>query len=89
MDFSAPTELVRVEDAHFLRSPALASPMGLGLTAFGRSEDRDGAVNAFGGDSLDWTEVRSWVDEVWPEGRVRMPGAGSGDHGAMHVPAGH
>ncbi|MBT8404831.1 MAG: nitrous oxide reductase accessory protein NosL [Gemmatimonadetes bacterium] len=87
VDFSEPTELVRVEDAHFLRSPTLASPMGLGLTAFARSEDRDGAVDAFGGDSLDWPEVRAWVDDVWPEGRVRMPTGHAGDHGAMLMPA--
>ena len=73
-DFSAPNELVRVDEAHFLRSPTLGSPMGLGLTAFGRAEDRDGAVNAFGGDPLDWPQVQAWVAEVWPEGRVRMSG---------------
>jgi copper chaperone NosL len=72
-DFSNPTELVRAEEAYFLRSPTLASPMGLGLTAFARAEDRDGAVHAFGGEAMDWSAVTSVVASRWPGG---MPAHG-------------
>jgi copper chaperone NosL len=68
-DFSDPGEMVRAEEAFFLKSPTLGSPMGLGLTAFARAEDRDGAVHAFGGEPLDWDGVRSEVAARWPDGR--------------------
>jgi copper chaperone NosL len=82
LDFSNPGTLVRAEEAFFLQSPMLDSPMGLGLTAFGRREDRDGAVNAFGGTALDWEEVQGYVGSRWPDGRA-APGAM--DHSADHA----
>ena len=72
-DFANPGTLVSGEEAFYLRSPTLTSPMGMGLTAFARAEDRDGARTAFGGDALDWSEVRSLV-------AAGVVGAGSGGH---------
>jgi copper chaperone NosL len=91
-DFGDPAELIRAEEAYFLVSPTLQSPMGLGLTAFGRVEDRDGAVISFGGEALDWSGVRALVAERWPDGRPQH-GMGRGTmHGAhaetMAPPAG-
>ncbi len=85
-DFANPADLVSVEEAHFLVSPTLASPMGLGLTAFARLEDREGAVNAFGGRPVDWEEVKALVAERWPQGQpphgghssTQAPGARGG-----------
>jgi len=81
-DFGAPGTLVRVEDALFLASPTLPSPMGLGLTAFGRAEDRDGAVTAFGGEALDWEGVRAFVSARWSQGTSASAGH---DHPAQGV----
>ena len=67
-DFSNPPDLIRAEEAYFLLSPTLTSPMGMGLTAFSRVEDRDGAVNAFGGGPLSWAGVRATVAARWPDG---------------------
>ena len=67
-DFSNPPELVRADGAFFLLSPTLTSPMGMGLTAFARAEDRDGAVHAFGGEPLDWDGVKAAVAARWPDG---------------------
>ena len=53
----------------------------LGITAFARPEDRDGAVNAFGGTAMDWEEVRTWVETRWP--------GGTSAHEAAHRRAGH
>jgi len=76
-DFAAPEKLVPAREAHFLVSEVLGSPMGLGITAFARVEDRDGAVHAFGGESTDWEGVRALVAEAWPDGRpVRHGGHG-------------
>lgn len=82
-DFSNPDRLVEANEAYYLRSEALSSPMGLGITAFSRLEDRDGAVHAFGGDALDWHAVRALVAEAWPEGR---PTFKHGGHTSTLVP---
>ncbi|NJD18983.1 MAG: hypothetical protein FIA95_06840, partial [Gemmatimonadetes bacterium] len=79
-DFSNPPQLIRAEGAFFLVSPTLQSPMGLGLTAFARLEDRDGAVHGFGGEALDWAGVRALVAEEWPGGRPQH-GMWHGMHG--------
>jgi copper chaperone NosL len=83
-DFSDPPALISVDEAAFLVSPTLASPMGLGITAFSRVEDRDGAVNAFGGRAVDWAGVRALVDERWPDGRPPH-----GGHSETMSPEGH
>ncbi len=82
VDFSEPGSLVPAEEAFYLVSPMLASPMGLGVTAFARSEDRDGAVHAFGGDAADWSGVKALVSSAWPQGR---PSRSHGGH-ATEVP---
>lgn len=88
-DFASPEELVRAQEAHYLVSPMLASPMGLGITAFRRAEDRDGAVNSFGGRAAEWEDVVELVSEAWPDGRPPMK---HGGHTATildgHGPAG-
>lgn len=81
-DFSNPPDLVRADDAFFLLSPTLTSPMGMGLTAFGRVEDRDGAVHAFGGGPLSWDGVRATVAARWPDGHP----AGHGGHSERMEP---
>lgn len=75
-DFASPEELVRAKEAHYLVSPTLSSPMGLGVTAFRRVEDRDGAVDAFGGRAAQWQEIVALVAEAWPEGRPSMKHGG-------------
>jgi len=68
-DFANPPDLIPVGEASFLLSRTLTSPMGLGLTAFARVEDRDGAVHSFGGRAVDWEGVQSLVAERWPDGQ--------------------
>ena len=88
-DFSNPGELVRAESAYFLVSPTLQSPMGLGLTAFAREEDRGGAVHAFGGNPLDWDGVRAFVASSWPDDRpAHGAKGGHGGHGSTMTPGG-
>ena len=87
VDFSNPEALVPAESAFYLVSPTLGSPMGLGITAFGRAQDRDGAVNAFGGDPMDWDGIRTLVAQAWPDGRPPMPHGGHASE--MSPPDGH
>ncbi|MEJ2502328.1 MAG: nitrous oxide reductase accessory protein NosL, partial [Gemmatimonadota bacterium] len=70
-DFADPPTLIRVEDAFFLESRDLKSPMGANLTAFGPGMTREAALHSFYGVVLSWDEVLE---------RVRAKGAGPG-HG--------
>ncbi len=70
-NFGAPSHLVRVEEAFFVRSPLLKSPMGMGLVAFGEGMTPEDALNSFAGELLDWQGV---LDVVRGEGSV-APGA--------------
>ena len=76
-DFANPEELVNAEEAFYLLSTTLNSPMGLGITAFSRTEDRDGAVNAFGGTAVGWDEVKDHVEDRWPGGHTPRHGGHS------------
>lgn len=85
-DFSSPGTLIRADQAFFLASPTLQSPMGLGLSAFARVEDRDGAVVSFGGEALDWEGVKAYVAERWSggsHGGMTPGGMAHGAHGAQ------
>ena len=70
-DFRNPGSLIRAEEAFFLRSPTLRSPMGMNLTAFGPDMDPVAAQNSFGGQALAWPAV---LELVRQEGMPR-PGA--------------
>ncbi len=85
-DFADGRELVRADEAAYLVSDFLASPMGLGITAFRRAQDRDGAVHTFGGTPMGWDEVQALVAESWPDGRPPM--GAHGGHQTTMVPAG-
>ena len=60
--FQTPGQLIRIEDALFLHSPMLRSPMGANLTAFhADSITADALVDSFGGEVLDWQAVLELV----------------------------
>jgi len=84
-DFSNPDELIEASDGFYLVSPTLKSPMGLGITAFSRQEDRDGAVHSFGGEPMDWAGVTDYVAAEWPDG---VPSRHGGHTSAMEPPQG-
>jgi len=62
-NFRAPSRLVPAEEAFYLRSPDLRSPMGMNLTAFGPGIERRAVENSFGGEILDWAGVLALVEE--------------------------
>ncbi len=62
VDFSRPGALLPVEGAYFLHSERLGSPMGLGISAFSRPEDRDAMLQRYGGRPLErWDEILALV----------------------------
>jgi copper chaperone NosL len=62
-DFSAPGTWLRAEDARFLRSLELRSPMGMGLSAHASDEAVRELRSEFGGELLSWDQVRQLVAE--------------------------
>jgi copper chaperone NosL len=71
-DFHTQARMIQVQDAFFLRSKDLRSPMGMNLTAFGDGISRESVLNSFIGEILDWSGVLALVEKEGP------PGAGMG-----------
>ncbi len=76
-DLEEPGSWIVADEAYYLGGATLPSPMGLGLHAFAREEDRDRARSEVGGSALDWMGVKGAVAEAWPDGRPRR---GHGGH---------
>lgn len=73
-DFERPGTWLPVDEAVFLQSQHLRSPMGLGLSAYADETAASRALREHGGELLDWAGVRALV-EVSP---VRGGGHGHG-----------
>jgi copper chaperone NosL len=63
-DFSAPGTWIPAEDARFLRSPELRSPMGMGLSAHASDAAVAALRSEFGGETLSWEQVLELVAET-------------------------
>ncbi len=79
-DFHAPSRMVAVEEAFFLRSKDLKSPMGMDLTAFGDGIEPTTVLNSFMGEILDWEGVLEVIRTEGPPGHG-MGGMRHGGHG--------
>lgn len=75
-DFTQPENWVSAPEAHYLRSPELRSPMGINLSAFASDADVQAHQAEYGGEVLDWDQVRELVAGL----RVA-----SGHNGQSHV----
>jgi len=64
-DFAQKGKLIPVEQAKFLVSEKIKSPMGLNIAAFSSEEDLEEAKRVFGGRVLTWEEVLQYVKERW------------------------
>lgn len=56
-DFTDPGSLIPAEEASYLISQQLPSPMGAFLTGFPDQEELDKAVNEYGGREYTWEEI--------------------------------
>ncbi len=65
IDYAHPGEWVEAEQALFLHSPDLPSPMGLYLSGFGNVKDLETVKENRGGRILNWTEVVQFVGHTW------------------------
>jgi copper chaperone NosL len=57
-DFDDPESWLSTEEAYFLRSDQIRSPMGAGLTAYASADAAEARRAEFGGEVLRWREVR-------------------------------
>jgi copper chaperone NosL len=71
-DLNEPTRLLRLEEAAFVHSASLRTPMGAGLAAFEAATGRARALAAAPGEVLTWSQVLAWVERGAP--------AASSDH---------
>lgn len=78
-DLANPGKLMRAEDAYFVKSSAIASPMGGHLAAFASEVMRDKAILEKGGDALTWREI---VAMATPESIHSETGSHSSTHNA-------
>jgi copper chaperone NosL len=88
-DFENPGSWLDAARATYLRSDALRSPMGLGLSAWADAPAARAQQGAHGGDVLDWDEVRALVASTTVRGghggmrggAGAGPGSGERSHG--------
>lgn len=65
VDFNNPDRFVRVEEARFLVSEKLHSPMSMNFAAFMDQSAAENAQETFGGEILDWQEILQHVRRQW------------------------
>lgn len=75
-DAARPGTLVDARTARYLRSPAVRSPMGLGVLAFGADEELAAARVRTPGEVLTWEQLSALRREAGTPTRP-MPGAGA------------
>ena len=64
-NFENPDEWLRAEDAYFLHSETLRSPMGLYLTAYADQETAEEYRQEYRGEIVSWNEVKEIVQTEW------------------------
>lgn len=57
-DFSSPHNLIKVEQAHFLQSPLLKSPMNGNIAAFNNEDSLEKVFTQFNGNKISWEEMQ-------------------------------
>jgi len=64
-NFVNPEEWVRAEDAYFLHSETLRSPMGLYLSAYADRESAEEFRQEYRGEIMGWNDVKELVRAEW------------------------
>lgn len=80
-DFGEPGSWIAAEEARFLRSESLRSPMGLNLSAHADMEAARGHLEDFGGEILSWAQVRALVAATPVTGGSAHSATAGGPHG--------
>jgi len=65
IDYSNPRVLINADEAVYLRSRTLPSPMAMFLTAFSTKEKLNETMKTHQGDVFDWNGIKAIVKEEW------------------------
>ena len=65
IDYGQPGELINADDAFFLRSRTLPSPMAMFLTSFSSQVKLDETMRTHKGEVMNWDEVKKIVKAEW------------------------
>ncbi len=65
VDFYPPNELINFNEAHFLQSENLKSPMGLYLSAYKTELELNEVIKKYGGKKIIWKELTDYVLKEW------------------------
>ena len=65
IDFNRPEFLINAENALYLKSKDLHSPMGLNLSAFSEESTVEKVAQLFMGVRLNWQQVQNEVNKKW------------------------
>lgn len=65
IDYGQPGELINADDAFFLRSRTLPSPMAMFLTSFSSKVKLDETMRTHKGEVMNWDEVKKVVKAEW------------------------
>ncbi len=72
-DFTNSDVWLQAQEAHYLHSETLRSPMGLYLSAYGVYQVAEEYHNEYLGTLLEWNEVRDLVRQEWLSNRDNQP----------------
>lgn len=64
-DFSEPDAWIQAEEALFVQSKKIKSPMGLSLLAFGDEETLETHLKSYDGTRMTWSEIEDLVRREW------------------------
>jgi copper chaperone NosL len=65
IDFEHPGELINVEEAIYLYSDNLPSPMGLNVSAYRDRQFAQSMQEQYGGEIIEWSKVMDLVEMLW------------------------
>jgi len=65
VNFYPPNELINTNDAYFLLSKNLKSPMGLYLSAYKAEASMIEVVNKYSGNEIKWLDLVEYVKSKW------------------------
>ncbi len=67
-DFNTSGNWIPANEATYLQSENIRSPMALNLSAYQTEDEAEEQRSEFNGSLIDWNELRSIVQEAWSDG---------------------
>ncbi|MGB9873912.1 MAG: nitrous oxide reductase accessory protein NosL [Hydrogenobacter sp.] len=65
VNFNAPDEFLPADEAYYVRSPQIRSPMGMNISAYRSREDAQKAIMGKQGEILEWQTLRELIKKEY------------------------